>query len=69
MNAGIFLFPFALLMHARELEPKMLAAVQLAVDDAREDKSFWHIDQASWSKILEKSLITQSWNELITYLV
>ena len=32
--------PSALLMHARELEPKMLAAVQLAVDDAREDKSF-----------------------------
>ena len=56
-NAGIFLFrASALLMHARELEPKMLAAVQLAVDDAREDKSFWHIDQASWSKILEKSL-------------
>jgi len=51
-NAGIFLFrASAMLAHAKNLLPDMLAAVQAAVDGAREDNNFWHIDDAAWAKI------------------
>ena len=51
-NAGIFLFcASAMLAHAKNLAPDMLAAVQAAIDGAREDNNFWHIDDAAWAKI------------------
>ena len=45
-----------MLANAKKFEPKMLARVQAAVDDAREDKNFWHINDAYWSKIEGQSL-------------
>ena len=40
-NAGIFLFQASVMLaNAKKFEPKMLAGVQAAVDDAREDKIF-----------------------------
>ena len=51
-NAGIFLFRASVMLaHAKNLTPDMLAAVQAAIDGAREDKNFWHIDDAAWAKI------------------
>ena len=51
-NAGIFLFcASAMLAHAKNLAPDMLAAVQVAIDGAREDNNFRHIDDAAWAKI------------------
>ena len=56
-NAGIFLFrASAMLTHAKNLAPAMLAAVETAVDGAREDKNFWHIDDAAWTKIQGQSV-------------
>ena len=56
-NAGIFLFrASAMLAHARKIEPAMLAAVEAAVSSAREDKNFWHIDEANWTKIRGQSV-------------
>ena len=44
-NAGIFLFrASAMLAEAKNLAPDMLAAVEVAIDAAREDNNFWHID-------------------------
>ena len=56
-NAGIFLFrASAMLAHAKNLVPDMLAAVQVAIDGAREDNNFWHIDDAAWAKIQGQSV-------------
>ena len=56
-NAGIFLFrASAMLANAENLAPDMLAAVQLAVDGAREDKNFWHIDDTAWTRIKGQSV-------------
>ena len=47
-NAGIFLFRASVMLsHAKNLAPDMLVAVQAAVDRAREDNNFWHIDNVS----------------------
>ena len=44
-NSGIFLFRASTMVaHANNLAPELLAAVQAAVDGAREDNNFWHID-------------------------
>ncbi|MEK9570194.1 MAG: mannose-1-phosphate guanylyltransferase/mannose-6-phosphate isomerase, partial [Paracoccaceae bacterium] len=56
-NAGIFLFrASAMLAHAKNLVPNMLAAVQVAIDGAREDNNFWHIDDVAWAKIQGQSV-------------
>ena len=56
-NAGIFLFrASAMLAHAKHLAPDMLAAVQAAIDGAREDNNFLHIDCAAWAKIQGQSV-------------
>ena len=56
-NSGIFLFrASAMLAHARMLEPNMTKLVLQAVDGAREDKNFWHIDDAAWAKVQGKSI-------------
>jgi len=56
-NAGIFLFRASVMLGlARQLEPDMLMVVQAAVDSAREDKNFWHMDELHWSKIRGQSL-------------
>ena len=56
-NAGIFLFrASAILAQAANLVPDMLAAVQAAVDAAREDNNFWHIDDAAWAQINGQSV-------------
>jgi mannose-1-phosphate guanylyltransferase/mannose-6-phosphate isomerase len=56
-NAGIFLFrASAMLAHAKNLAPDMLAAVQAAIDAAREDNNFWHIDDAAWAQINGQSV-------------
>ena len=56
-NAGIFLFrASAMLAEAKNLAPDMLAAVQAAVDAAREDNNFWHIDGAAWTQINGQSV-------------
>jgi len=56
-NAGIFLFSAsAMLAHAKNLVPDMLAAVQAAIDGASEDNNFWHIDDAAWAKIQSQSV-------------
>ena len=56
-NAGIFLFrASAMLAQAKNLAPDMLAAVQAAVDGAREDNNFWHIDDVAWSQINGRSV-------------
>ncbi len=56
-NAGIFLFRASVMLTlAKKLEPDMLAAVQMAVDGAREDKNFRHIDHANWAQINGQSL-------------
>ena len=55
-NAGIFLFcASAMLAHAKKLVPDMLATVQAAIDGAREDNHFWHIDNVAWAKIYGQS--------------
>ena len=55
-NAGIFLFcASAILAHAKKLVPDMLATVEAAIDGAREDNHFWHIDDLAWAKIYGKS--------------
>jgi len=56
-NAGIFLFrASAMLAQAKNLVPDMLAAVQAAIDAAREDNNFWHIDDTAWAKIQGQSV-------------
>jgi mannose-1-phosphate guanylyltransferase/mannose-6-phosphate isomerase len=56
-NAGIFLFrASAMLALGKAFELEMLAAVQAAIDAAREDKNFWHIDKAAWGKIQGQSV-------------
>ncbi len=56
-NAGIFLFrASAMLANAKKFEPKMLAMVQAAVDGAREDSNFWHINDAHWAQIEGQSV-------------
>ena len=56
-NAGIFLFQASVMLaNAKKFEPRMLAGVQAAVDDAREDKNFWHINDAHWMQIEGQSL-------------
>lgn len=56
-NAGIFLFQASVMLaNAKKFEPKMLAGVQAAVDDAREDKNFWHINDTHWMQIEGQSL-------------
>ena len=56
-NAGIFLFRSSVMLaHAKKLAPDMLAAVETAIDGAREDKNFWHIDGAAWAKIQGQSV-------------
>ena len=34
----------------------MLAAVETAVNHARKDNNFWHIDDAAWAKIEAQSV-------------
>ena len=56
-NAGIFLFQASIMLaNAKNFEPKMLAKVEIAIDNARQDKNFWHIDAANWSQIQGKSV-------------
>ena len=56
-NAGIFLFRASVMLaQAEALAPDILAAVQVAVDAAREDNNFWHIDNAAWAKIQGQSV-------------
>ena len=56
-NAGIFLCRASVLLtHASRYEPVMLSQVRLAVDSAREDQNFLHIDDAAWEKIQGQSL-------------
>ena len=56
-NAGIFLFrASAMLEHAKNFAPDMLAAVQAAIDGARQDNNFWHIDDIAWAKIHGQSI-------------
>ena len=56
-NAGIFLFRASVMLaHAKNLAPDMLAAVELSVAGAREDKNFWHIDNVAWAKIQGQSV-------------
>jgi mannose-1-phosphate guanylyltransferase/mannose-6-phosphate isomerase len=56
-NAGIFLFRASVMLeHAKKLAPGMLAAVETAIDGAREDKNFWHINDAAWAKIQSQSV-------------
>ena len=56
-NAGIFLFCIStMLEHAKNLAPDILTAVQVAIDGAREDNNFWHIDYATWSEIQGQSV-------------
>ncbi len=56
-NAGIFLFrATAMLALAKNLVPEMLAAVQEAIDAARDDNNFWHIDDAAWAQINGQSV-------------
>jgi mannose-1-phosphate guanylyltransferase/mannose-1-phosphate guanylyltransferase/mannose-6-phosphate isomerase len=56
-NSGIFLFrASAMLAHAKNLLPDMLAAVQAAIDGACEDNNFWHIDDVAWTKIIGQSV-------------
>ena len=58
-NAGIFLYRAStMLAEAKNLAPDMLAAVQAAVDGAREDNNFWHIDDAAWAKFRVSRSIT-----------
>ena len=53
----VFLFrSSAMLAHAKNLAPDMLAAVQAAIDGAREDNNFWHIDDVAWAKIQGQSV-------------
>ena len=40
----------------KNLEPDILAAVQAAVDDAREDNDFWHIADTAWAQIDAQSV-------------
>lgn len=56
-NAGIFLFrASAMLTYAKNLAPDMLMGVKKAIDGAREDKNFWHIDDMAWTKIHGQSV-------------
>ena len=56
-NAGIFLFrASAMLAEAKNLAPDMLAAVEVAIDAAREDNNFWHIDDSAWAQINGQSV-------------
>ncbi len=56
-NAGIFLFRAStMLAHAKNLASDMLAAVQAAIDMAREDNNFWHIDDVAWAEIYGQSV-------------
>ena len=55
-NAGIFLFRASVMLaNAKKLEPKMLSAVQVAVDFARKDGNFLHINDEHWAQIEEQS--------------
>ena len=45
-----------MLAHAKNLAPDMLVAVETAIDDARQDNNFWHIESAPWSKIQGESV-------------
>ena len=56
-NAGIFLFRAStMLAQAKNLASDTLAAVQVAVDAAREDNNFLHIDDAAWAKVNGQSV-------------
>jgi mannose-1-phosphate guanylyltransferase/mannose-6-phosphate isomerase len=56
-NAGIFLFrASAMLGLAKNLASDMMAAVQVAIDSAREDNNFWHIDDTAWANIQGQSV-------------
>ena len=56
-NAGIFLFRASVMLaQARKLNPEMLAATEVAIDCARKDKNFWHIDEVAWAKIQGQSV-------------
>ena len=56
-NAGIFLFRASVMLaHAKKLAPDILSVVQAAIDGAREDKNFWHFDDAAWAQINGQSV-------------
>ena len=56
-NAGIFLFrASAMLSQAKNHAPDMLVAVEKAVDGARKDNNFWHIDDEAWAEIQGQSV-------------
>ena len=56
-NAGIFLFKASsILTLAEKHEPEMLSTVRRAVDLAKEDNGFWHIDKTSWISVKGKSI-------------
>ena len=56
-NAGIFLFRASTMLGlGKAFEAEMLASVQVALDAAKEDRNFWHIDKAAWSKIQGQSV-------------
>ena len=56
-NAGIFLFRASVMLaHAEKFEPEMLSMVQAAVNGAREDRNFWHINDAHWAQIEGQSV-------------
>ena len=46
----------AILAYAKNLAPDMLASVIVAVDGARRDKNFWHIDDTEWARITGQSV-------------
>ena len=56
-NAGIFLFRASVILaHGKKLASDLLVAVQSAVDGARKDNNFWHIDDEAWAKIQGQSI-------------
>ena len=56
-NAGIFLFRASVMLaNAKKFEPEMLAATIAAVDGAREDRNFWHLDETHWAQIEGQSV-------------
>ena len=56
-NAGIFLFRASIMLaHAKKLAPDMLAAVETAIDGAREDKNFWNMHDEAWANIHGQSV-------------
>ena len=51
----VFLPPLCWHM-AKILNPRCWQSVQAAMDGAREDNNFWHIDDAAWAKIQGQSV-------------